>query len=55
MSLITMLRRTCYGCGRTLGWARIAENIVTGHPERAVKQLFNKAIGRRLVSRLYLK
>jgi hypothetical protein len=55
MSLISMLRRTCYGCGRKLGWARIAENIVTGHPERAVKQLANKAIGRRLVSRLYLK
>jgi hypothetical protein len=45
MSLISMLRRTCYGCGRKLGWARIAENIVTGHPERAVKQLASKAMG----------
>ncbi len=55
MSLISMLRRTCYGCGRKIGWARIAENIVTGRPERAAKQLVNKAIGRRLVSKLYLK
>ncbi len=55
MSFINMLRRTCYGCGRTLGWARLAENVVTGHPDRAVKQLVNKAIGKRLVGRLYLK
>jgi hypothetical protein len=33
----------------------IAENVVTGNPERAVRQLVNKAIGRRLVSRLYFK
>ena len=55
MTIISQIRKTCYQCGRTLGWARIAENIVTGHPERAVKQLVNKAIGRRLVSRIYLK
>lgn len=55
MSLITQIRRTCYGCGRSLGWWRIAEHIVTGHPERAAKQLVNKAIGRRVISRLYFK
>ena len=55
MSLITQIRRSCYGCGRSLGWWRIAENIMTGHPERATKQLENKAIGRRLVRRIYLK
>ena len=55
MSLISMLRRTCNSCGRKLGWARIAENMVSGHPDRVVKQLVNKAMGRRLVSRMYLK
>ena len=55
MSLLSKFRTTCYRCGRSLGWARIAENIVTGHPERAAKQLVNKAIGRRVVSRLYFK
>ena len=33
----------------------IAENDVTGNPERAVRQPVHKAIGRRVVSRLYLK
>ena len=33
----------------------IAENVVTGNPERAVRQQVNKASGRRAVSRLYLK
>ena len=55
MTLLTQLRRNCFRCGRALGWFRIAENIVTGHPERAAKQLVNKAIGRRLVRRVYLK
>ena len=55
MSFISILRQTCYGCECKLGWARIAENIVTGHLDRAAKQLVNKAIGRRLVSLLYLK
>lgn len=55
MSLISQIRKTCYQCGRTLGWWRIAENIFTGHPERAAKQLANKIIGRRLVSRIYFK
>lgn len=55
MSFIKIFHKTCYGCGRTLGWALKAENIVTGHPEKAAKHLVNKAIGRKLVSKLYFK
>jgi hypothetical protein len=48
-------RGLLYRLARLLGWVQVIEDAATGHPNRAVKRLANKVIGRKVVRHLYLK
>lgn len=48
-------RGLLYRLARGLGWIQAIEEAAGGHPNRALKKLANKVIGRKIVSKLYLK
>jgi integrase len=55
MTTIGRSRGFLYRLARLLGWVQIIEDAATGHPNKAIRRLANKVIGRKVVSKIYLK
>lgn len=52
--LLSKVRNAAYKVGRVLGTVQMVEDVVT-NPKKAVKRYINKQIGRKVVSKLYVK
>ena len=55
MGKIGRARGLLYHAARMLGWLQIVGGLLSGHGSRAGRMLANKLMGRKVVSRLYLK
>lgn len=55
MSEISRTRSFLYNLARQLGWVQIFIDFLTGHTKKACKKLANKAIGRKIGSKIYYK
>jgi hypothetical protein len=54
-SPISSTRGLLYRGARLLGWVQAVEDAAEGHPNRAVRKLANKVIGREIGSRIYFR
>ena len=52
---ISQVRGLFYGAARALGWVAIVMDLLSGHGKKAGKRLMNKAIGRKLGSKIYFR
>ena len=53
MSKIGKTRGILYRIARLLGWVMMVEDVAKGRPDKAGKRLFNKLVGRKIISKTW--
>ena len=53
MSTVGKTRGIFYRLARLLGWVQIITDTAEGRPDKAGKRLFNKVLGRKIISKTW--